>query len=176
MFPKPKIDQNYIRRLQSFNVPSNEEIRESGRVPSTEVLSLDIIPMPARIAKVYGDTGAGQIIRLYRRRTADGESIARVETYLPYDKCQFVLEHDFMKEGLHEVLSLHPDTKIYRISRTCEAVPAGIEDVGMLGVKRGSPIHLFTNIGYNKDNEIIEYSSSHCRGDQSKLHFEINLQ
>ncbi|MBU3877597.1 GntR family transcriptional regulator [Faecalicatena sp. AGMB00832] len=173
---KPKIDQNYIRRLQSFNVPSNEEIKDSGRIPSTEVLGLEAITTPAKVAKVYGNASCEQVIRLYRRRAADGEPIARVETYLPYDRCQFVLEHDFMKEGLHEVLSLHPDTKIYRISRTCEAVPAGIEDVEMLGVKRGSPIHLFTNIGYNKDDEIIEYSCSHCRGDQSKLHFEITLE
>lgn len=172
---KPKIDQDYVRRAQSFNAPNNEEIIRSGRVPSTEVISLSVVQMPQHIAKFYPASSSDRAVCLYRKRCADGKPIVRVITYLPISSCSYVLEHDFMKEGLHEVLALHEDTRVCRISRTCEAIPADLADVEILGVKQGSPIHFFTNIGYNSRGKVIEYSNAYCRGDQSRLHFEIIL-
>ena len=39
-----------------------------------------------------------------------GSPIVRVMTYLPYDLCGFVLEHDMACESLYQVLSEREDT------------------------------------------------------------------
>jgi GntR family transcriptional regulator len=173
---KPKISQNFMNtRMHSFIAPTNEEVINSGRVPSTEVVSLTVVPMPDAMVKLCGAEQGAMTICLYRKRCADGVPILRVKTYLPVKRCSFVLEHNFVNEGLYDVLSTQEDTKILKVSKTCEAVAAGREDVEILGVKRGSPIHFFTTIGYNTSGEVIEYSLSHFRGDRHRFHVEISL-
>lgn len=173
---KPKISQNFMNnRMYSFIAPTNEEIIKSGRMPSTEVVSLNVVPMPEETAKFYDAKIGTMAVCLYRKRCADGSPILRVKTYLPVKRCAFVLEHNFAEESLYEVLATHEDTKIYRVSKVCEAIAAGREDVEILGVKRGSPIHFFTTIGYNAGGEPIEYSLSYFRGDQCRFHVEIVL-
>jgi GntR family transcriptional regulator len=173
---KPKINQNFMNnRMYSFIAPTNEEIIQSGRIPSTEVVSLNVVPMPEVVAKLYDAKIDAMAVCLYRKRCADGAPILRVKTYLPVKQCAFVLGHNFAAESLYEVLSTHEDTKIYRVSKVCEAIAAGREDAEILGVKRGSPIHFFTTIGYNVSGEVIEYSLSYFRGDQHRFHIETVL-
>lgn len=173
---KPKISQNFMNtRMHSFIAPTNEEVINSGSVPGTEVVSLTVVPMPDAMVKLCGAKQDARTICLYRKRCADGVPILRVKTYLPASRCSFVLEHNFVNEGLYDVLSTRKDTKILSVSKTCEAVAAGHEDVEILGVRRGSPIHFFTTIGYNASGEVIEYSLSYFRGDRHRFHVEISL-
>jgi len=173
---KPKISQDFItNRMHSFIAPTNEEVIKSGRVPSTEVVSLNVVPMPDAMVKICNAKNGAMAVCLYRKRCADGAPILRVKTYLPVERCTFVLEHNFVNESLYEVLSLDKDTKIYKVSKVCEAIAAGREDVEILGVKRGSPIHFFTTIGYNAKGKVIEYSLSYFRGDQHSFHVEAIL-
>ncbi|MGM9521119.1 MAG: GntR family transcriptional regulator [Oscillospiraceae bacterium] len=167
---QPKINQEFMNCLQSYD----DEIRARGRTPSTEVLMLEVVNMPERFA-AYLSEPSPKAICLYRKRCADGEPVVRVKTYLPYEPCRFVLEHDFSKEGLYSVLSQNPRTRICRVSRTCEAVAAEKEDVEILNMRRGRPVHYFTTVGYNSDGEPIEYSIAHYRGDQSRFHVDIVL-
>jgi GntR family transcriptional regulator len=173
---KPKISQDFFKgRMNSFIAPTNEEVLKSGMKPSTEVVSLDIAPMPEAMAKLCKAKAGTLAVCLYRKRCADGTPILRVKTYLPVNRCSFVLDHDFVKEGLYAVLGTHAETKIYRVSKDCEAVAASHEDAEILGVKKGSPIHFFTTIGYNETGELIEYSLSYFRGDKYRFHVETVL-
>jgi GntR family transcriptional regulator len=173
---KPKISQGFMdNRMHSFIAPTNEEVIKSGRVPSTEVVSLNVVPMPDAMVKLCNAKNGVMAVCLYRKRCADGAPILRVKTYLPVERCAFVLEHNFVTESLYEVLATNADTKIYRVSKVCEAIAAGPEDVDILGVKRGSPIHFFTTIGCNAKGEVVEYSLSYFRGDQHSFHVETIL-
>jgi GntR family transcriptional regulator len=173
---KPKISQDFIStRTHSFIAPSDEEIIQSGMTPSTEIINLNLEPMPGSMAELCEVKPNTMAVCLYRKRCASDMPIMRVKTYLPVKSCSFVLEHDFKTEGLYEVLGTNRDTKIYRVSKTCEAVAANRDDVEILGVKRGSPIHFFITIGYNIKDELIEYSLSYFRGDQHRFHVETIL-
>ena len=107
------------------------------------------------------------------RRCADNEPIVRVETYLPYPACSFILEHDFTAESLYQVLSEREETRVTHIIRTCEAKPANTDDVAILNMKRGRPIHNFVSVGRNREGQLIEYSIARYRGDQSKFRVEL---
>ena len=117
----------------------------------------------------------GRTVYLYRKRCADGIPVVRVETYLPYDSCAFVLEHDFNRESLYQVLALHDETNITNITRICEARAANTEDASVLDTKRGKPIQYFLSRGYNRQGKPIEYSVARYRGDQNSFEVRVSL-
>lgn len=166
---RPKMSQGFIQSIQSFD----EDVRNEGRIPSTQVLELKSVPLPEEIAFRMGIAPGTEAIYLYRKRYADGEPIVRVETYLPYDLCSFTLEHDFSSESLYQVLSEREDTRVTHIIRTCEAKLANADDVTVLNMKRGRPIHYFISMGCNREGRLIEYSIARYRGDQSKFRVEL---
>lgn len=166
----PKTSQDFMLTIMSYD----EDVRAAGRTPSTEMLKMEVVELYEEIATEMGLEPGTKVIFLYRKRMVDGQPFVRVKTYLPYDKCKFILEHDFEKESLYDVLSKNRDTHIVKLVRTCEARSANSEDVKILDVKRGRPIHYFTSMGYNQTGEIIEYSLARYRGDESKFRVVIS--
>lgn len=164
-----KIKQDFIKRLETFN----EQIRRTGRKPSTELLDMRAAAMPRQLRNSFGVGGDERFVYLYRRRFADDEPIVTVETYLPYDRCAFVLSHDLAKESLYNVLAARDDTRICRVTRVLEAVAGNARDAEYLNLGRGKPVLLSTTIGYNEAEEPIEYSVARYRGDSNR--FEVDL-
>ena len=164
-----KIKQDFIKRLETFN----EQISRTGCRPSTQLLEMKTTEMPKQLRAQFGLTGAEKFIYLHRRRFADDDPIVTVETYLPYDRCAFVLDHNFTEESLYNVLAASDKTRICRVSRVLEAVSANGQDVNNLNVRRGKPIQLSTTVGYNSADEPIEYSIARYRGDRNR--FEVDL-
>ena len=169
---RPKISQGFIQSIQSFD----EDVRSGGRSPSTQVLELKVVELPVELAVKLGVPAGEKSIYLYRRRCADGEPIVRVETYLPYDLCSFTLTHDFTSESLYQVLSEREETDVSRITRICEARLANADDVAVLNMKRGRPIHYFISMGRNRAGRLIEYSIARYRGDQSQFRVELHKE
>ena len=142
----PKLVQGFIQSIQSFD----DDVRSTGRTPSTEVLDLKLVELEPEVAQLMELPAGTKAIYLYRKRFADDEPIVRVETYLPYEACSFILGHDFNRESLYQVLSKRDDTRVTHVTRICEARAADPEDAAVLGLKRGRPVHYFQTIGYNQ--------------------------
>ena len=166
---RSKIKQDFIKRLEPFN----DQIARTGRKPSTQLLVLGEQAMPAEVRHCFGLDENDACVYLYRRRFADDEPIVTVETWLPLDKCEFVMSHDFSTESLYNVLALSDRTRICRVSRVLEAVAARSSDAENLNLQRGKPIMLSRTIGYNRADEPIEYSVARYRGDRNR--FEVDL-
>ena len=165
----PKLVQGFIQSIQSFD----DDVRSTGRTPSTEVLDLKLVELEPEVAQLMELPAGTKAIYLYRKRFADDEPIVRVETYLPYEACSFILGHDFNRESLYQVLSKRDDTRVTHVTRICEARAADPEDAAVLGLKRGRPVHYFQTIGYNQSGKLIELSFAHYRGDQSRFRVEL---
>ena len=164
-----KIKQDFIKRLETFN----EQISRTGCTPSTELLSLEVVNMPDRVAENFGVASEGRFIYMHRRRFADEAPIVTVETYLPYAQCSFILGREFVKESLYNALATNDKTRICRVTRVLEAVGANAHDMENLNVRRGKPIQLAMTIGYNYADEPIEYSIARYRGDRNR--FEVDI-
>ena len=168
----PKTSQQFMHTILSYD----DDVRAAGRNPSTEVLKLSVVELSQEIASAMEMPVGTKAIYLYRKRMVDDEPFVRVETYLPYDKCSFLLDHDFTKESMYEVLNHHKQTHVVRIVRTCEIRSANTEDIKILGLKRGRPIHYFISMGYNSSGQLIEYSLARYRGDSSKFRVVISRE
>lgn len=166
---QPKINQDFVTKVEPFS----KQMARLGIEASTEVLEFKTCKAPDPIAEALGLGEKEKVILLYRRRFADGEPIVTVKTYLPYARCSFLLEHDFTKESLYELLGQSDATKITRIRRRIEAVEANSEDAANLNIKRGKPIQFFTSIGYNAYDQPLEFSLARYRGDHNS--FEITV-
>ncbi|MDF2655801.1 MAG: GntR family transcriptional regulator [Bacillota bacterium] len=165
----PKINQDFIKKLESFN----DQILRSGMEPSTEVLEFKVIPATDDVAKHLEVKENESVIYLHRKRLADGEPIVTIKTYLPYSVCSFVMDHDLKQERLYGILSESPATTVFRVERIVEAVEATSEDATLLKIKKGKPIQYFASTGYNTFGKPIEYSLARYRGDRST--FEITV-
>jgi GntR family transcriptional regulator len=138
---KPKILQDFIKKVETYN----DQIKRLGMVPSTKLLELKVIVPTQTVTDVLKLKGDQQCISILRKRFADNEPNVVVRTYLPYDACSFIMDHDLESE----------------------------EDARMLDIDVGQPIHFFTSIGFNTANEPIEYSLARYRGDRNR--FEVDL-
>lgn len=166
---KPKIDQSFIQALGSFN----DQISQIGRTPSTELLDFEVVEAPDHVASELNLEPKAKVIYIHRKRFADDEPIVMVKTYLPYEKCSFVLDHDFSKESLYPVMASNDDTQIYKIRRLIEAVDAQDYDIKHLNIKRGQAIQQFISVGYNMYGVPLEYSLARYRGDRNR--FEVTI-
>lgn len=164
---RPKINQSFVQALGSFN----DQIIKSGRTPHTELLNFKVMTPPEHVAKELKLQEDDKVIYIHRKRCADNEPIVMVKTYLPYNKCSFVLEHNLAEESLYPILATNEVTHIYKIKRLIEAVNATEYDVKNLEIKRGKAIQQFISVGSNMFDDPIEYSLARYRGDRNS--FEV---
>lgn len=135
----PKLVQGFIQSIQSFD----DDVRSTGRTPSTEVLDLKLVELEPEVAQLMELPAGTKAIYLYRKRFADDEPIVRVETYLPYEACSFILGHDFNRESLYQVLSKagrHPGHPRHPYLRGPGRRPGGRRGSGL---EAGPPGSLF---------------------------------
>lgn len=167
---QPKISQDFIKKLESFN----DQMVRLGMTPSTEVLEFTIQKAGEAVAAALKIAEKDNVIFLHRKRFADGDPIVTLKTYLPFDKCDFLMGHDFTKESLYQVLSSQGDEfRIFQVQRMIEAVEATAGDAANLNIKKGKPIQYFSSIGHNAYGLPLEYSLARYRGDRNR--FEITV-
>lgn len=167
---RPKIDQSFIQTLNSFN----DQIRQSGRNPRTELVDFKVIKAPENVARELKLNPKEEVIFIHRKRFADEEPIVMVKTYLHYDRCRFVMDHDLSVESLYPVLASREDTQIYKIRRYIEAVAPEEYDVHHLDVNGKSAIQQFVSVGCNMNDEPVEYSVARYRGDRNRFEVVIS--
>ncbi|MGN8800820.1 GntR family transcriptional regulator [Candidatus Merdisoma sp. HCP28S3_D10] len=166
---QPKINQDFIQKLESYN----DQIVRTGRTPYTEVLDFKVEKAKPEVAEHLNIRPEDPVVFLYRKRYADDEPIVVLKTYLPYDRCSFVMEHDFTKESLYSVLSRDDSTRVYCVKRLVEAVEATASDAEILDMKKGKPIQFFSSVGVNVFGQPIEFSLARYRGDRNS--FEVTV-
>lgn len=166
---KPKISQDFISKLVTFQ----DEMKASGKTPRTEVLELKVETVPDRVAKELNLKPEDQVIYMNRRRFADEEPIVVVETYIPYNDCAYVLQHDLVGKSLYEIMSEKEETEVHCVKRRVEAIEATAEDSKYLGIKKGKPIQLFKSVGYNIYGKPVEFSVARYRADRNS--FEVTV-
>lgn len=168
---KPKIDLQYMGNMVSYN----EQITTMGLTPSTKVLRFQVIEADDFLAKEMELSKGEKIIELVRLRFADEEPIVIVESYLPHDLCQFILDVDMENNSLYQILASQKNTAVVLVERIVEAKIVSREDSKLLNVEKGFPVQSFLNKAFNEDGRVLEYCSSRYRGDRNKFYIEVKI-
>jgi GntR family transcriptional regulator len=166
---KPKIDEGFFQKLDSFN----QEMRQKGMEPGTQVLDL-------RQADGRGDINGhlslpeeASLLYLCRLRKADNVPVVYLETWLPFEPVQSLLSVDFTSSSLYAVLEEQYGLRVERVVRKIEAVGASGKEAKLLGLKSGAPVCLVRTTAYLGDGTPIEYSIARYRGDRNQFTVEL---
>ena len=166
---RPKIAQDFIQRLEPFN----DQIERRNMVPRTKVIEAKKVRAPKHVAERLGLQPGAEVVYLYCQRFADEEAIVTIKTYLPFETCAYVLQHDLERESLYAVLSEQEETAVCMVHRTIEAVEANAEDTKYMNIRLGKAVQLSTTVGYNGMDRPIEFSVARYRGDRNSFDVKI---
>ena len=148
-----------------------ETVMKKGGIPVTKVLAMEVLDADDEIAALLGVEVETRIIRIRRLRFSNDAPVSISTSYLSFAKCSFVLEHRFLTDTLHRVLSQRYDTRIYRSTQSLEARIAQDEETVLLEIPKSSVVQCVTRRGYNRMNAVIEVTIAVYRGD-----FELNFE
>ena len=164
----PKLGQDFITKIEPFE----DQIKRLGMQPSTEVLELKVRKATKDVAKNLEIQVGDKVVYLLRRRFADAVPLVVLETYLPYEKCSFLMECDLVNDSMYKLLAEKGEEyHVTKVRRIVEVAEANAKDVIYLNMKKGKPIQFFESIGYNALDKPLECSYARYRGDRS--HFEV---
>ena len=163
----PSANIEKISTLELFR----ESTLRSGAIPTTKVLSMEVLDADEEIAQRLGLATGVRVIRIVRLHYSDDTPTSMSEAVLPYSRCSFVLEHRLQTDSLHRVLSYRYDTRIYRSMRTMGARLAKDGEAELLGIAQGSVVNCLHRRSYNRMNTIVESTISVYRGD-----FELSFE
>lgn len=165
----PKIEAKFFTRLQSFN----DEMIQKGFEPSTQVINLEKIPNMSNIAEKLQIPLDSPIIKLERLRYANEDPVVYLQTFVPYNNYEKLMDIDFTVTSLYSIMEEIFDVRVYRVFREIEATNATRKEADLLKMNSSGAICLVKTVAYTKDDLPVEYSIARYRGDRNK--FSVSL-
>ena len=152
-----------------------EDVRKLGKIPSKKtVFSIKVAADEKRSREL--NVTKGDLLYSFGRITyADDEPINYTINYIPEKLFPGLDVYDLEQNSLYKILESHYDVQINRGKRTVEAVIAGPEIAGYLGINPDMPVILFvaTITGtINGKEKPIEYFRCYYRTDHYKFYIE----
>lgn len=166
---RPKIDEGFFQRLDSFN----QEMRQKGLEPGTQVLSAARVSGRPEINGRLSLPEESPLFHLSRLRLANAEPVVYLETWLPHALLPGVEHVDFSVCSLYQVLEEQYGCRVERAVRKIEAVAAKPQEAGLLGIKPREPICLVRSTAFLADGTPVEYSVARYRGDRNQFTVEL---
>lgn len=157
-----------LKAIKGFS----EEMRNKGLVPSTKLISVNLIEPSIKIAKKLELDKNINVYCIERIRCADGIPMAIEKVFIP-----FYIIPDIDKQNLEGSLYEILRSKYgIIINKGIQSIEAGVIDLhiaNLLNVSENSVGLIIERISY-KDNKPVEYVKSIYRGDKYKFVVELN--
>ncbi len=147
-----------------------QDMAARGTVASGQVLEARIIPATLTLAAIFSVPMNTELVLLSRLRLSDGIPLAIEVAYLLHQVCRGILQYDFAKESLYNVLANQYNTIFVRAEQTMEASLAAPKETELLQITSPAPVLRIERLSYNEENMLVEYVTSVYRGDRYKFH------
>ena len=150
------------------------DMKKQGFHPSSKMLEFKVImPTPEIINLLYiGPSEA--VIFINRLRYIDGHVMGIEYTYMPFNRFSRLMDENLEDNSLYETLINKFDAVPTRVAITFEAVHCE-ENVCELLRTTKEPLFLhMSDITFDQNDRLIEYSNTYYRSDLYTFHVEIN--
>ena len=134
-----------------------DDLKESGREPTTRVLNFEETLCPPEIAEQLGVGPAAPVLRFDRLRVAGSDPISLMHNFVPGGLLEIARE-DLEFTGLYDLFrrsGITPHVATQRVG----ARKAGDEEAELLEVEPGDPVLTMTRTAYDTSGRPIEYGS-----------------
>ncbi len=165
----PTLEQS-MTRIVSFT----EDMHQRGFRPGTKVLTAKIISAGQDIAEKLQIQTGEQLACLRRLRLADGEPMSIEESFLVHRYCPDVLQHDYAKQPLREVLEKDYGIRIASAKQIIQAILAPAELADLLKIKPPATLLFIERVSYSQSRIPVEFLRIYYRADRYTLFNELH--
>lgn len=165
----PKIKQE-LQTLTGFS----QDMTARGKSTSGRVLAANIVPATLTLAAIFAIPTNTELVQLSRLRLSDDIPLVIEEAYVLHKVCAGILEYDFSKESLYNVLATKYNIHLVRAEQTMEASLATAQETELLQLTPPSPVLRIERLSYNEQNILVEYVMSACCGERYKFHTTLH--
>lgn len=165
----PTLEQ-IMTRIISFT----EDMRQRGFTPGTRVLSASLISATEDIAEKLQTPPGEQLACLRRLRLADGEPMSIEESCLIHRYCPNVLQHDYAKQPLRDVLERDYGIRIATAKQVIQAILAPADLADLLEIKPKAALLLIERVSFSQGKIPVEFLRIYYRADRYSLFNELH--
>lgn len=165
----PTLEQ-IMTRIISFT----EDMRQRGFTPGTQVLSASLISATEDIAEKLKTSPGEQLACLRRLRLADSEPMSIEESCLIHRYCPDVLQHDYAKQPLREVLERDYGIRIASAKQVIQAILAPADLAYLLEIKPKAALLLIERVSFSQGKIPVEFLRIYYRADRYSLFNELH--
>lgn len=165
---KPMITSN-LTHIINFA----EDMRQRGLEPHTEVLDTQISPISQVTAGLLQAEVGEEIASIRRLRYANGEPLSIEHSCLLHRYVPGILQFDFSKRSLSEVLASEYDIIFSFAEQTIRAQSASPEHASTLQIEEDSPLLVVERVSYSQRHIPVEFLRIIYRADRYALHCEL---
>lgn len=169
---RPKMTQEYTRFIESYPLT----VKKQSGIPKTEVLDFHVETADAFIQNKLGLTSRQQVYYLKRLRynlgSGENRPVLLTEVYLPQTLLPDLLNYDFEKVSLYDVLreyDYYPQDAI----RYIEAQMPDARTAAILQMPQHEPVQVISSTS-TVNGKIIEYSRSVYPASRNRFIVEIH--
>ena len=162
-----KMEQS-LNALTSFT----EDMLARGLVPTSEVLSFEIIVPPAEIAKELQIAADETVYFITRIRHADNIPMALERTYIPIALFPNLQAHQ-LTQSLYQIIEQHYGSRLNYADQHIEASIVSNEDRKHLQLAENAVVLIMQRKTFLVDQRPVEFVRSTYRADRYKFHNRI---
>jgi GntR family transcriptional regulator len=155
-----------MRQRQQILVGFSQDWQQRGYRTHARVLTAQLVPATAVVADELHVAVHDALVKLERVRFINDEPISVELVYLPYALVPGILEHDFSRESLYQVLRTEYHYQFAWARQIVEADMPSAREASLLTIPRTTPVLRGTRSLYLTDERVLEYSQAVYRGDR----------
>jgi GntR family transcriptional regulator len=168
------VTETHFPKTVEFLYGFSQEMAQRGKSVTSQILEAKIIPADPFLARVLRVQLGAEVVFLYRLRLVDGKPAALERAYLPHNFCHGLLEHDFSKESLYDVLSTRFNMKPDHAEQEIGAEIATPQVAELMELDPPASVLVIRRETRTADGRVIEYVESEFRAD--RFRFYTNLK
>jgi len=158
-----------IERQAGQLVPFTRGMQRRGYTPSAKVLTFDLKPVEAAVAKELNLPVGAPVYYIHRLRFINREPVLLEKVTLPLHLVPELDRFDLEERSLYEVMETEYGISVNRARQSLEPVVATEYEAEVLGIKMGAPLMLERRLGFDQNDQMVEYARDLYRGDRFRF-------
>ena len=142
-----------------------EQTKRNGKKPKSIVTSFKVRALNDKERQVFDDEAIEKVIVFDRLRLADDTPMMYEKTVIPYEKFRAINKNLLEEVALYDIFDNKFNTKIANVRERFQVSSMTKKVASLLDLKNNSPALKITRFSYDKEDNLIEYTTSYARGD-----------
>jgi len=168
------VTETHFPKTVEFLYGFSQEMAQRGKIVGSRILEAKIITADPFLARVLRVQLGAEVVFLNRLRLVDGRPAAIERAYLPHNFCHGILDHDFNRESLYDVLAARFNMKPDHAEQEIGAEIATPQVADLMELDHPAPVLVIRRETRTADGRVIEYVESEFRAD--RFRFYTNLK